>query len=63
MKMNTTIHSILDEFREAATSNRDLGVKFKHLIANHFLTDPGNKDKFEDVWFWGAWHSKDDTRD
>ena len=31
----TTIHSILDEFRDAATSNRDMGDQFERLIAGH----------------------------
>jgi hypothetical protein len=30
--MTTTIHSILEEFRQLATSNRDLGDKFERLI-------------------------------
>ena len=31
----TTVHHILEEFREAATSNRDLGDKFERLIATY----------------------------
>jgi predicted helicase len=38
--MTTTIETILEEFRQAATNNRDLGDKFERLIANYLVTDP-----------------------
>ncbi|MBP6820812.1 MAG: DEAD/DEAH box helicase [Acidobacteria bacterium] len=53
--MITTIHTILEEFRQAATSNRDLGDKFERLIANYLVTDPLYKDKYSDVWLWTEW--------
>ena len=53
--MPTTIHSILEEFRQAATSNRDLGDKFERLIANYLVTDPQYSDKYSDVWLWTEW--------
>jgi len=31
--MTTTIHSLLEEFRQAAKSKRDLGDKFERLVA------------------------------
>jgi predicted helicase len=40
----TTIHEILNEFREAATSNRDMGDKFERLIATYLITDPFAKN-------------------
>ena len=42
--MTTTIHSILEEFRSAATSNRDLGDKFERLLATYLVTDPLYQD-------------------
>ncbi len=51
----TTIHTLLEEFRQAATSNRDLGDKFERLIANYLVTDPIYKDQFSDVWLWSEW--------
>src|ERR1035441_313365 len=48
----SNIHSILEEFREAALSNRDLGDKFERLFANYLTTDPLYIDKYSDVWLW-----------
>ena len=53
--MTTTIHTILEEFRQLATSNRDLGDKFERLIANYLVTDPQYKNLYSDVWLWGEW--------
>ncbi len=52
---NTTIEMILAAFRDAATSNRDLGDKFERLIAHYLLTDPQYADLFGDVWLWPEW--------
>jgi predicted helicase len=51
----TTIDTILAEFREAATSNRDLGDKFERLIATYMVTDPQFSDRLADVWLWSEW--------
>lgn len=51
----TTIHDILAEFREAATSNRDMGDKFERLIATYLVTDPLQSERFSDVWLWSEW--------
>jgi predicted helicase len=53
--MTTTIDTILDEFREAATSKRDMGDKFERLIAGYLIADPLYADRFEDVWLWTEW--------
>ncbi len=47
--------AILAAFREAATSNRDLGDRFERLIAHYLLTDPQYSARFSDVWLWGEW--------
>ena len=52
--MTTTIHSILEEFRQAAQSNRSLGDLFERLIANYLKTDPQYAELFSDVWLWGV---------
>lgn len=59
----TTIHSILEEFREAATSNRDLGDRFERLVANYLVTDPLYADRFSDVWLWGEWPGRGNKPD
>lgn len=59
----TTVHQILEEFREAATSNRDLGDKFERLIATYLVTDPLYQDKYSDVWLWGEWPDRGNKPD
>ena len=61
--MTTTIHSILEEFREAATSNRDLGDKFERLIVAYLKTDPIYQDKFSNVWLWMEWPKRGNKPD
>jgi predicted helicase len=61
--MSTTIHSILAQFRDAATSNRDLGDKFERLIAAYLKTDPIYKDKFSNVWLWSEWPNRGNKPD
>jgi len=50
-----TIHTVLKEFREAATSSRDLGDRFERLMVSYFRTDPLYVDKFSNVWLWMEW--------
>ena len=59
----TTIHTILEEFRQAATSNRDMGDKFERLMASYLCIDPLYKDKYSDVWLWNEWPSRDNKPD
>jgi len=61
--MTTTIHSLLEEFRQAKTSNREMGDQFERLIANYFVTDPLYQDKFSDVWLWGEWPDRGNQPD
>lgn len=61
--MTTTIHTILDEFREAATSNRDMGDRFEKLFASYLVTDPLYQDKFSDVWLWNDWPDRGNRPD
>ena len=59
----TTIHEILAEFREAATSNRDMGDKFERLIAAYLVTDPLQSERFSDVWLWSEWPDRGNQPD
>jgi len=61
--MSTTIHNILEEFRQAKTSNREMGDKFERLIANYLVTDPLYQDKYSDVWLWGEWPDRGNKPD
>lgn len=59
----TTIHDILHEFREAATSNRDMGDRFERLIATYLITDPMQAERFSDVWLWTEWPDRGNQPD
>jgi len=50
-----TIHTILDQFRDEARSNRDLGDRFERLIHRYFELDPIYADLFSRVWMWNDW--------
>lgn len=58
-----TVDHILDEFREIATSSRDLGYKFERLILGFLKTDPLYEDKFSNVWLWQDWPKRDNKPD
>ncbi|MHB8447717.1 MAG: restriction endonuclease, partial [Rudaea sp.] len=53
--MSTSIHNILEEFRQAARDKRDLGDKFERLFANYLVTEPFYRDRFGQVWMWSEW--------
>lgn len=53
-----TIHDVLAQFREAATSNRDLGDRFERLIARYLELDPLFSERFSCVWLWNEWPQK-----
>jgi len=50
--MTTTIYTILEEFRQEAINNRDLGDKFERLIVNYLKIDPLYQDLYSNVWMW-----------
>ncbi|MFO0648534.1 MAG: type ISP restriction/modification enzyme [Polyangiales bacterium] len=56
--MTQTIHTILDQFRREATSNRDLGDRFERLICRYLELDPLYSDRFSRVWMWNDWPLK-----
>ena len=51
----TTIFDLLEQFRQAKTSNRNLGDQFERLFANYLVTDPQYADQFDAVWLWPEW--------
>jgi len=58
-----TIHTILEQFREEASSNRDLGDRFERLIYHYLLLDPIYVDRFSRVWMWNDWPQKGNVGD
>ena len=62
-KSAITIHDILEEFRQDASSNRDLGDKFERLIAAYLKTDPLYLAKYSDIWLWSEWPERGNRPD
>lgn len=58
-----TIQNILKEFREAATSKRDMGDKFERLVLAYLKNDPMYKDRFRNVWLWMEWPKRNNKPD
>jgi predicted helicase len=52
------LKSILSEFREKSSNNRDLGTLFEKLIKSYFENEPLYKQKFKNVWMWNDWPYK-----
>ena len=61
--MKHTMHDILEQFREAATSHRDLGDRFERLILRYLELDPIYVDRFSRVWMWNDWPHKGNVGD
>jgi predicted helicase len=53
-----TIHTILEEFRQVASSSRDLGDKFERLILTYLRVDPLYYERFDDAWMWMDWSGR-----
>lgn len=47
-----TVHDLLEEFRQEATSSRDLGDRFENLMVAFLKSDPMYQDLFSSVWTW-----------
>lgn len=59
----TTIHNILNEFRQNALNTRDQGDKFERLILYYLKTDPQYSSQFSDAWLWQDWPLRDNQPD
>jgi predicted helicase len=53
-----SIYDVLAHFREAASSNRDLGDRFERLICRYLELDPIYAERFSRVWMWNEWPQK-----
>jgi predicted helicase len=58
-----TIQTILEELRQDAISNRDLGDKLERLISKYLTIDPLYQDKYSDVWLWSEWPGRGNLPD
>lgn len=55
----TTIHNVLEDYRQTATSTRNQGDKFERLMLAYLKTDPLYQEKYSDVWLWSDWPGRD----
>lgn len=62
MKING-LESILNEFRESATSKRDMGDKFERLVSAILKHDSSIAGKFKDIWLWSDFPYRDGSPD
>ena len=56
-----TLQRILEEFREAARSKRDLGDRFERLMVDYLKLDPTYD--FSKVWMWMDWPGRNNEMD
>ena len=57
--MTATIHTVLDELRQRATSERNKGDLFEDLIAKFLQTDPIYAAQYTKVWRWMEYPNRD----
>jgi len=58
-----TIHDLLEEFRQDATSSRDLGDQFENLMVAYLKKDPTYQGLFSHVWTWGNFPKRGNAPD
>jgi len=56
--LEISLQTILDQFREDARNNRDLGDRFERMMLRFFEVDPIYADRFDKVWMWNDWPDK-----
>jgi predicted helicase len=61
--MTKSISDILQQFRDEARSNRDLGDRFERLMVGFLKKDPIYSDLFSAVWLWGEWPERGNKPD
>lgn len=55
----TTIHSLLDDYRQNASNNRIMGGEFEQLMQAYLKTDPLYQAQYADVWLWNEWDGRE----
>jgi predicted helicase len=58
-----TLDTILEQFRDDARNNRDLGDRFERLMQQFFRVDPLYHALFSEVWMWNEWPLKGQVGD
>ncbi|MFO0733596.1 MAG: DEAD/DEAH box helicase family protein [Nitrospiraceae bacterium] len=62
-KTPTTLSDILNQFRNDALNNRELGDRFERMMQQFFRVDPLYKGLFSEVWMWNEWPLKGQVGD
>jgi predicted helicase len=52
------LENVLQQFRDDARNNRDLGDRFERMMLRFFELDPLYADRFDKVWMWNDWPDK-----
>ena len=55
---NVTLNTILQQFRDDARNNRDLGDRFERMIQQFLRVDSLYAALFSEVWLWNEWPGK-----
>lgn len=63
MTTKISLQTILDQFRDDARNNRDLGDRFERLIQQFLRVDPLYAGLFSEVWMWNEWPLKGQVGD
>ena len=53
-----SLDDVLQQFRDDARNNRDLGDRFERMMLRFFELDPIYADRFDKVWMWNDWPDK-----
>jgi predicted helicase len=56
---HTMIRDLLQQYREGATVNRDLGDRFERLVCAYLTLDPKYVALFSAVWLWKDWPERE----
>ena len=54
----TPLNHVLQQFRDDARNNRDLGDRFERMMLGYFEIDPLYADRFDKIWMWNHWPDK-----
>lgn len=60
---DTTVESLLEDLRTAASSERDKGSRFERLIERWLLVEPVFAQRFDMVWPWMQWPDRGNQPD
>lgn len=62
MATKTTIHDVIEEFRQAP-SNSERGTKFENLMTEYFHLDPTLSVEYDEIHNWTEWNHNERTHD